>query len=269
MPLQDLCLTVIQPDIIWEDKAANLLHYAQMLARIEDKKEVVALPEMFSTGFSMRPESLAEGMNGPSVAWMAEQAARHGIILAGSLIIAEEGRYYNRFIWMQPDGTHHHYDKRHLFAFACEDRHYHSGDKKVIVQVKGWKINLQVCYDLRFPVWARQPAVGAASGGSAALYDVLLYLANWPQRRSLAWTTLLQARAIENQCYVAGINRVGIDGNGIAYPGDSRVIGPGGEVLWSGAGHECAHTIRLSHQALLEERTRLPFLKDADNFLLL
>ena len=261
MPSQDLTITIIQPDLAWEDRDENLRRFAGKLDAILGHKEVVLLPEMFSTGFSMQPQKLAEGIAGPTVQWMAAQAARHRVILAGSVIIEEDGRYYNRLIWMQPDGQSYHYDKRHLFGFAGEDAHYAPGDRRVIVQAKGWKIALQVCYDLRFPVWARQTP-------NAEPYDLLLYVANWPERRALAWRTLLQARAIENQCYVAGVNRVGTDGNGIQHSGDSRIIDPMGEVLWECSGKEATHTLRLSHEALRQTREKLPFLRDGDGFVL-
>lgn len=257
---QNLIVSLVQSAIIWEDKVANTAQYEQLIAAAPEKKEVVILPEMFSTGFSMAPEKLAETMDGPTVAWMKQLAARQQIILAGSLIIEEEGAYYNRFIWMQPDGRHYHYDKRHLFAYADEDKHYAAGSRKLIVQVKGWKICPLVCYDLRFPVWARN---------AGAEYDVLLYVANWPARRSLAWTTLLQARAIENQAYTIGVNRIGEDGKGIVYSGDSVVNSPLGEHLLAPGAKAGLHTITLSKEPLTQTRAQLPFLKDADKFLLL
>jgi predicted amidohydrolase len=218
------------------------------------------LPEMFSTGFSMAPGRLAESMDGDTLRWMRETAGRHKIILCGSLIIEENGSYFNRLVWMQPDGKCSSYDKRHLFAYAGEDGHYSAGQRKLIVQVKGWRICPMVCYDLRFPVWARNVP------GSE--YDVLLYAANWPERRSLAWKTLLQARAIENQAYCIGVNRVGTDGKNIAYSGDSSVFGPLGELLWQGPNVEAVHTVSLSRQVLEAARSQFPFLRDADNFLI-
>lgn len=252
-----LHITIIQPHMAWEDKNANLVHYEELFYKIDNPKHVVVLPEMFSTGFSMAPEKLAEPMDGDTVQWMTDMAAKHRCILAGSLIIAEEGRYYNRLLWVQPDGRVWHYDKRHLFAYATEDEHYTAGSKRTIVQVNGWRINLQVCYDLRFPVWARN---------QGDEYDVLLYVANWPDRRVQAWDTLLRARAIENQCYTVGVNRVGTDGKDIYYSGHSAVYGPLGEQLWQQADEEAVHTLTLDPQALLQTREKLPFLKDADKF---
>jgi predicted amidohydrolase len=258
--LPSLTISIIQPAIVWEDKAANIAQYNCLIDNIKERKEVIILPEMFSTGFSMAPERLAERMDGETVQWMAAMAEQHRIIITGSIIIEEEGKYYNRLIWMQPDGTHYHYDKRHLFGYGEEDQHYHSGDKKLIVQVKGWKICPLVCYDLRFPVWARN------AGGE---YDVLLYVANWPQRRSLAWKTLLQARAIENQAYCIGVNRVGEDGAGIVYSGDSAVFDPLGNPLLAPVNEAGVYTITLEKAPLSQAREHFPFLKDADKFLVL
>jgi omega-amidase len=255
-----LHITLIQPDIVWEDKSANLRRYEEMMDTISGPRHVVVLPEMFSTGFSMAPERLAEPMDGVAVQWMAAMARKNRCILTGSLIIEEDGKYYNRMLWVQPDGHIVHYDKRHLFAHATEDLHYARGQTRVITQVNGWRINLMVCYDLRFPVWARN---------RDAEYDVLLYVANWPEVRSLAWNTLLQARAIENQSYVVGVNRVGQDPKGNNYSGDSSVFGPLGEPLWQQSNKEAVHTITLEKDTLTQVREKLPFLKDADKFMLL
>lgn len=255
-----LHITLIQPDIVWENKGANLAHYSSLMDSISGPRHLVVLPEMFSTGFSMSPERLAEPMDSTSVSWMKEMARKHRCILTGSLIISEEGKYYNRMLWVQPDGLVIHYDKRHLFAHAGEDKHYAPGENRVIAQVNGWRVNLMVCYDLRFPVWARN---------RDAEYDVLLYVANWPDARSLAWRTLLQARAIENQSYVVGVNRVGADPKGNNYCGDSSAIGPLGEIIWHHQHTEAVHTVTLEKTVLEETRMKLPFLKDADGFMLL
>ncbi len=260
MPSDQLNITLVQSDIIWEDKEANLSHYAQLMDGIKEKKEVVVLPEMFSTGFSMAAEKLAEPMTGPSVRWMKDIAAKYGCILTGSLIIEEEGKYYNRLLWVQPNGQLGHYDKRHLFGYGDEDKHYSPGDKRLIAQVKGWRICLMVCYDLRFPVWSRN---------QGDEYDVLLYVANWPERRSLAWRTLLQARAIENMSYVIGVNRIGKDGIDIQYVGESSVFGPLGETLWQKKDEPAVYTITLEKESLLKTRAHFPFLQDGDKFVLL
>src|ERR1700741_3690981 len=243
--MSTLSITNIQTNLHWEDKAANLQMLEQKINSIKEKTEIVVLPEMFSTGFSMKPETLAETMEGETLQWMKRVAAEKKIILTGRVIIADTGQtgtpetsgqavrpsYYNRLIWMQPNGQYGVYDKRHCFAFAGEDEHYTAGTKRLIASVKGWKINLLVCYDLRFPVWARQtsppnPSPQVERGATAPEYDVLIYVANWPERRIHAWKTLLQARAIENQCYVVGTNRVGDDGNNIHYSGESMIIDP-------------------------------------------
>lgn len=245
--------------------------FEQKINALTEKTEIVVLPEMFSTGFCLQPELLAESMQGETVQWMQRLAAEKKIVLTGSIIAAENGNYYNRLIWMLPNGQHGVYDKRHLFAFAGEDEQYTAGSKRLIASVKGWKINLLVCYDLRFPVWARQSAAPAPPGEVAKgpEYDVLIYVANWPQRRNHAWKTLLQARAIENQCYVLGVNRVGDDGNGLHYSGDSMVIDPLGEVLYSKAEQEDAFTITLQKEKLELIRSQFPFWKDADAFSIL
>lgn len=253
-----LNFTLIQPNIVWEDKSANLKQYEDYINKVKERKEIVVLPEMFSTGFSMAPERLAETMGGDTVQWMKRIAKNHRCILTGSVIIEEEGKYYNRMLWVQPDGKIGHYDKRHLFAYAGEEKHYHAGDNRLIVSVKGIRICLQICYDLRFPVWSRN---------NKAVYDVLLYVANWPERRSMPWKALLQARAIENMSYVIGVNRVGEDGNGINHSGDSSVFSPLGEQLWQVSNKEVCHTITIDKQEVIDARERFPFLDDADNFI--
>lgn len=255
-----LHITIIQHDTVWENKGANLARYEEYIQGIQGKKEVVVLPEMFTTGFSMDAAGLAETMDGPTVQWMHAMAQMHRCILTGSMIIEEDGHYYNRLLWVLPNGQVGTYDKHHLFAYAEEDQYYTSGEKKLIVSVNGWKICPLICYDLRFPVWSRNTPENG--------YDVLMYVANWPERRSLAWKTLLQARAIENMAYVVGVNRVGLDGKQIAYSGDSSVFGPLGEQLWQGqdAG---AYTIILEKTHLEEARQQFPFINDADKFMLL
>lgn len=237
---------------------------------IKERTEVVVLPEMFSTGFSMKPKLLAETMEGETVQWMKRIAKEKKIILTGSIIISEDGNFYNRLIWMLPTGQHGVYDKRHCFAFAGEDEYYTPGEKRLIASVKGWKINLQICYDLRFPVWARQQPTPNPSqeGKPGPEYDILLYVANWPERRNHAWKTLLQARAIENQCYVIGVNRVGDDGNNIHHCGDSMIVDPMGEVLYTQKEKEDIYTITLDRAHLDSIRTKLPFLRDADSFMI-
>jgi omega-amidase len=290
-----LTITTIQTHLHWEDKTANLQMLEEKINGIQEKTELVILPEMLSTGFSMQPQLLAETMNGETVAWMKRTAAAKKIILTGSIIIEEAGKYFNRLIWMLPNGTFGYYDKRHLFAFAGEDKQYTAGTNRLIASVKGWKINLQVCYDLRFPVWARQaapsqpppkgeeknPSPNAVPNvRSAPLppegeeldnthvpeYDLLIYVANWPERRSTAWKTLLQARAIENQCYTIGVNRVGNDGNNIYHSGDSMITDSMGEILYHKKDEEDIFTVTLDKTNLNTIREKFPFLRDADDF---
>ena len=261
--MENLYCTIIQTSLAWEDKAANLEMLGKKIFAIKDKTNIVILPEMFSTGFSMKPEILAESMDGDTVAWMKDIARNKKIILTGSLMIKENDAYYNRLLWVLPNGEIGYYDKRHLFGYGKEDEHYSPGKTRMIVSVNGWKINLQVCYDLRFPVWARQHM---RENSNKDEYDVLMYVANWPEKRSHAWKTLLVARAIENQCYVIGVNRVGNDGNDIYHSGDSMVMGPLGEILFERSHDECVQTIILDKSKLDDVRNQFPFLSDADNF---
>lgn len=275
--MSTLTITTIQTHLHWENKPANLHMLEEKIMGIKEKTEMVVLPEMFNTGFTMQPEKLAETMEGETLAWMKRLSREKRVVLAGSFACDNgQGGYTNRLIWMLPNGQFGYYDKRHLFAFAGEDKHYTAGNKRLVASVKGWKINLQVCYDLRFPVWARNRpfAPSDAIASTAAQddkveYDVLIYVANWPERRSHAWKTLLQARAIENQCYVVGVNRVGNDGNGIYHSGDSMVVDPLGEVLYMMKDAEDVHTVTLDKTHLETVRQKLPFLKDADGFRLL
>lgn len=262
--MSNLTITTIQTILHWEDSNANLQMLEHTINSISDKTEIVILPEMFSTGFSMRPKILAEKMDGKTVSWMKKMAEERKIIITGSVIIEENNSYYNRLIWMLPNGQYGYYDKRHLFAYAGEHEFFSKGNKRFIASVNGWKINLVVCYDLRFPVWSRQSL--KLQEKLSPEYDLFICVANWPERRSLAWKALLQARAIENQCFVAGVNRVGKDGNDINYSGESMVIDPLGEILYQKSGDEDVNTITLERQKLDDIRTKFPFWKDADEF---
>ena len=261
--MSTLTISIIQTNLFWEDKKANLEMLQQKIESISEKTEVIILPEMFSTGFSMKPEIFAEKMNGETVQWMKNISSKRKIIITGSVMIEEDGKYFNRLIWMLPNGEYGSYDKRHLFAYADEHSHYSAGNKKLIASVKGWKINLQVCYDLRFPVWARQ-----APGGPEAKYDLLINVANWPEKRSTAWKTLLRARAIENQCYVVGVNRVGDDGKNIYHSGDSMIVDPLGEIIYEKNKEEDIFTYTLQKEKVEETRKRFPFWADADSFVI-
>jgi predicted amidohydrolase len=259
--MSSLSVSLIQTDLFWEDKKRNLKMLEEKILGISEKTNLVVLPEMFSTGFSMKPSVLAESMDGETIAWMKRIAASKKIILTGSIIIEDNGLYFNRLIWMLPNGTLGFYDKRHLFAYAGEDQHYTAGNKRLITSVNGWKINLQICYDLRFPVWSRQQ-----SSNEAPEFDLLIYVANWPERRNHAWKTLLAARAIENQSYVIAVNRVGEDGNQIKHSGDSMLIDPLGNILFTQEQEEVIHHFELHKDILNETRNKFPFWKDADQF---
>jgi omega-amidase len=256
--MSTLIITGIQSSLHWEDKKANLQMLEEKIFSISQPTEIVVLPEMFSTGFSMQPKKLAETMDGETVEWMKRIAAKKKIILTGSVIIEEDRNFYNRLVWVLPNGQIGYYDKRHLFAYGDEDQHYTAGKKRLIASVKGWKINLMVCYDLRFPVWSRQQGDFE--------YDVLIYVANWPERRVLAWTSLLRARAIENQSYVIGVNRTGDDGNKIPYTGESMAVDPMGEILYHKNDEEDVFTVTLDKSHLEKTREKFPFWKDADRF---
>ena len=259
--MSSLTITLIQTDLHWEDKKANLEMLSKKIEGIKEKTEIIILPEMFNTGFSMKPEKFAEHMNDETVEWMKKIAAQKKVILTGSIMVKEDNKYFNRLIWMLPNGEYGVYDKRHLFAYGKEHTHFCAGNKRLIASVKGWKINLQVCYDLRFPVWARQ-----SPSNSDPEYDVLIYVANWPEQRIYAWKTLLTARAAENQCYVVGVNRVGKDGDGIYHNGESMIADPLGEILYKKKDKEDIFTYALQKEKLNEVRERFPFWKDADLF---
>lgn len=256
-------ISIVQCDIVWENITANLEHIEKMIVQQGIKKSIVFLPEMFNTGFSMQPEPLAETMNGTTISWMKSLSKSQQLIICGSIIIKENDNFFNRLLWVQPNGEIAFYDKRHLFAFAKEDEHYTPGERKLLVQVNNWKLQLNICYDLRFPVWSRQ------NNDSNLQYDVLVYVANWPEKRAYAWQQLLIARAIENQSYVIGVNRVGTDGNGIYYNGCSALIDPSGKVLWELKDQEGIGTFQLQYDDIESFRSQFPFLKDADLFTLL
>lgn len=255
---EDLRISMIQSHIIWEDKEENLSYFGELLRRVSGRTDLAVLPETFSTGFSMNVEALADPMDGTTVATIKGWAERYKMAVAGSFIAREEGKYYNRAFFVTPDGEASYYDKRHLFRMAGEDRHFSAGDKPLVVRYKDWNICLQVCYDLRFPVWSRN--VNNA-------YDLLIYVANWPEARKKAWKVLLQARAIENMAYVCGVNRVGVDGKGFAFRGDSMIYDARGKKLAdAGKRDETTRTCALSKTDLEAFRTKFPAWKDADAF---
>lgn len=260
-PMNDLRIAIVQPDLRWEDRKANLQRLETLIRSIDGSPNLVIIPEMFTTGFSMRPAPLAETMDGPTVDWMRRLADEMRITLAGSLIVEEDGGYRNRLVWMPPDGEEFTYDKRHLFRLAGEHERYTPGVRRLVVGLEGWRVNLNICYDLRFPVWSRQNP-----GLEGPEYDLLVYVANWPESRSHAWRTLLPARAIENQCYVVGVNRVGRDGLGLEHIGESMVVDPLGRMLYLAPPVETVHTQVLDRGILDEHRSRFPFWRDADPF---
>ena len=247
-------ITLVQSDLYWEDIEKNLLGFEDKLKNF-GQTDLIILPEMFSTGFSMNAASVAETMDGSAINWMRKTAMKKNCALTGSLIIKENGKFYNRLIFMRADGSFEQYDKKHLFTMAKEEETYTAGSEKVFIEYKGWKICPLICYDLRFPIWNR----------NLEDYDLAIYVANWPDRRSYHWRSLLAARAIENQCYVAAVNRVGNDGKDLYYSGYSSLIDPAGEILYQKADSEVIQQFDISLEHLKEVRTKLPFLKDRDD----
>lgn len=256
--MSELHCTLIQTDIHWEDAEANREMLTQKIRSITEPSHLIILPEAFNSGFSMNAERIAETMNGNTLRWIKSMAKEKKSAITGSVFIIEGGKYYNRMIWVLPNGQIGYYDKRHLFSLAGEDKTYSAGSQRVIASLNGFRILLQVCYDLRFPVWSRQQ--------NEHEYDVIIYVANWPLQRALAWKTLLQARAIENQCYVIGVNRVGEDGTQKLYSGGSSVIHPLGEILYQKENEEDLFSFTLKKSEVEDIRKRLPFYMDRDEF---
>ena len=254
----NLRISMVQSHIIWEDRNENLEYYGELLRRVSGKTDIAVLPETFTTGFSMEVEKLADTMDGETIRSVKNWSHKYGIAIVGSFIVKENGKYYNRAFFITPDGEEYYYDKRHLFRMAGEDKHFSAGDERVIVRYKDWNIRLLVCYDLRFPVWSRNVNNE---------YDLLIYVANWPEPRKKVWKVLLQARAIENMCYVCGVNRVGVDGKGFSYRGDSIVFGPRGKKMAdAGKREEIMRTCTLLKNELNDFRAKFPAWKDADIF---
>ena len=249
-------ITLVQSALYWENIEKNLSSFEEKLNNI-GQTDLIILPEMFSTGFSMNASAVAESMDGTAVNWMRKTAAKKNCAITGSLIIREGEKFFNRLIFMRPDGSFEQYDKKHLFTMAKEEETYTAGTEKIIIDYLGWKICPLICYDLRFPIWNR----------NLEDYDLAIYVANWPDRRSYHWRSLLTARAVENQCYVAAVNRVGTDGKDLYYSGHSSLIDPAGEVIYQKADAEEIQQFDLNKEYLIEIRTKLPFLKDRDNLL--
>ncbi len=259
MPKSPLSVGLVQLDIAWEQPAKNLLKLEDILQDLDAVPDVIFLPEMFTTGFTMNAVAMAETMDGTTVRWMQEASVQKQCDLAGSLIIQEEGYYYNRLVWMGPDGIRGIYDKKHLFTMAGEDRVYTAGNKRLLVEKSGWNFYPFICYDVRFPVWTR---VGKDA-------DVMVFVANFPEKRIAAWSQLLVARAIENQCYVVGLNRYGWDGERHYYDGASVVINPLGETILALEEREMTGIVTLDGVQLELIRQDLPFLNDADQYQIL
>lgn len=256
---EDLKISILQHELIWENASANLDKIDSLVAGKLDHTDVLILPEMFTTGFTMNPSAVAESMSEKSVEWMKTRAREWKVVLAGSLVIKENNQNSNRFLWITPNGDIHYYDKRHLFRMGEENEHYRAGKLKLITRLGEWHFRPLICYDLRFPVWSRNKSD----------YDVLIYVANWPASRSHVWRSLLLARALENQSYVVGVNRIGNDGNGISYSGDSMIIDPRGNVLSKTQPNtESFETVSLSIKELKEFREKFPVFMDADEFML-
>lgn len=249
-----LHIALVQTDIYWEDKASNLNSLEKKINNLSNPVDIIILPEMFSTGFSMRPEVLAEHMNGFTIEWLKKMAVQTNTALVASLIIAENEQFFNRLVFVQPNGNIQHYDKKHAFSMGGEHLHYSSGNEKLIIDYKGWKIAPFICYDLRFPTWCR----------NTVDYDILIFIASWPHRRSAHWRALLLARAIENQAYTFGVNRVGYDGNGLYHSGYSTAIDPAGNILCELVGEATIEHITIDKNELSAIRKRLPFLQDRD-----
>lgn len=252
-----LSITLIQTSLYWEDPVANRDQFSEKIKSISGQTDLILLPEMFPTGFTMNASALAEPNEGPTLKWMQALAGAYKAAITGSVIVSEKNKYYNRLYFVFPDGSYKTYDKKHTFTLAGEDTVYTAGTERFIIEYKGWKVCPLVCYDLRFPVWSR----------NTELYDVLLYVANWPRKRILAWDTLLRARAIENMCYCIGVNRTGTDGNGHEYNGHSAIYDAlGAQISTSDFEDAFVQTIVLDKSHIDSTREQFRFLNDRDSF---
>jgi omega-amidase len=260
MPIK---VTTIQYDIAWENINANKQKIEELLAsQLKTETDIIVLPEMFTTGFSMVPHNLAETVDGPTMQWLNNKSKQYNAVICGSLILKNNNNYFNSFFAIEPNGALHTYNKKHLFTKAGEQEHYSPGTNNICFNVKGFTVRPLICYDIRFPVWCRN----TLQANGQPLYDVLLVVANWPETRIWHWESLLVARAIENQCYVVACNRVGIDANENEYNGYSLAIEPNGHIIYKIVNKELVYTTTLHEEVLQEVRVNLPFLKDADNF---
>ncbi len=257
-------ITLLQPDLYWHDPVANRAMLEERIFSLPEPTDLIVLPEMFTTGFTMGARAVAEPMNLTTFRWLKQMAAQTKAVVTGSYVVQEKGMYFNRLIWMQPDGQFDTYDKRHLFRMAGEDAVYTAGTQRIVKEWKGWRVCPLICYDLRFPVWSRNHQTESSDFD----YDLLLYVANWPAARRNAWNVLLQARAIENLSYVVGVNRVGEDGQNHSYSGESAIVDFKGDVLFRQADTEIVHQQTLSLDELRAFRAKFPANLDADSFTL-
>jgi predicted amidohydrolase len=264
MSMDDLRVSLVQGDTVWHDPAANRAMYGEMMSGLAGKTDLIVLPETFTSGFSNEALDRAESMDGPSVAWIRQKAAALGAVVTGSVQIRDGAGVFNRLLWATPDGKLQHYDKRHLFRMAGEHERYAAGRDRLTLELKGWRVCPLVCYDLRFPVFIRNRFNVEAPARFD--YDVLVFVANWPSPRSYAWRTLLRARAIENLCCVAAVNRVGVDGNDIGYSGESVTLNELGQPLVECGAQAQVVTTQFSAQSLARHRERFPAQLDADSF---
>jgi omega-amidase len=255
-PMSRLKTLLVQPQLRWKNPAQNRDHLDALVSQDIGQADLVVFPETFTTGFLGDTDLPTEDMTGPTVQWMTDLSVRHDCAVAGSAVITEQGLRYNRLIFVTPNGVSGYYDKRHLFAFGGESRRYTAGDERVILDYRGWRINLQICYDLRFPAWCR----------NRSDYDLMLLVANWPSKRVRHWSALLEARAIENQSWVIGVNRVGQDGNGLDYPGQSVLHDPSGNCIANLESKETAQLVEMDLDAVAETQNKFPFLADSDDF---
>ncbi|HLO92250.1 MAG TPA: amidohydrolase [Lentimicrobium sp.] len=257
-----LKVILIQAPLVWADKIANLNYFTNQLNKIEKDTDLIILPEMFATGFVTEVIEIAEDTGGPVFQWLSEQSKKQNAVITGSIAVKEGNNYYNRLIWMRPDGSYEIYDKRHLFRMGNEHLNFSQGSKPLIIELKGWKIRPLVCYDLRFPVWSKNRLIN-----DGYEYDVLIYVANWPASRCYAWQTLLAARAIENQAYCIGVNRIGIDGKGIPYKGGSVILDFKGK-RQSGCDDDKAQLLTgiLDYDSLIHYREQFKVALDWDTF---
>jgi omega-amidase len=260
--MQNLKISVLQSDLVWENVAENLKLFNKRISELTESTDIILLPEMFNSGFTMNVDDMAEAEPGATLKWLKSTAYGKKCAIAGSIIFNKNNKFYNRFCWVESDGEFRYYDKKHLFRFAKENERFKSGNDQLIIEYKGWKIKPMVCYDLRFPVWSRNKY----KNGNFA-YDILVYVANWPEKRKHHWKTLLMARAIENMCYVIGINRVGVDGKGNSYSGNSLVISPKGDRIAELKNDEEDNvTVDLSFKELIEYREKFNVANDWDDF---